>query len=91
MKSIIIKEEIKLDYNKQTKTIIIYQRDHLEKLMGATSIASNLRLYNIKKKKYNQWEIPLKTLQERERVIRERIDKNIVTMNLLRQVTRQTR
>lgn len=88
MKTITIKEEIRFDYDKKKKVIIVYKIEHLHKLMGAKSIASNLHIYKITKQA-NTWEIPVNVLEARMQVIQGRIDDNIVSMNLMRQVARQ--
>jgi len=88
MQPITVKEEMRFDYNKKKKVLIVYKLEHLTRIMGTTSVSGNLNYYKIKKQD-NHWEIPVSVLKNRMIITQERIDKYISTMNLMRQVKRQ--
>lgn len=84
----LMKDEIEIDYDEKNKELIVYKLDYLNKIMGSKSISGNLHLYKIKKEG-TAWKIPLDQFKERMKITQNRIDDNIITMNLMRQIERR--
>jgi hypothetical protein len=91
MKKIKLMKEIQINAVKQKNKIIAYDINTVNIILGTTSAGSNLHLYNIKKLKHNEWEIPITTIKSRI----EKIEKDIMLyqakVNLLKQIVKEVK
>ena len=86
MKKIKITREFEINAKKDKGSIIFYDAQTVNIVMGTSAATANLHIYGIKKNR-NEWVVPKESIIKRIEKLERDISKAQTKLNIMRQIT----